>query len=56
MDRIVKKALENGVITFWFLSHPNSFRIAPPLTISENEIRESCKVILEAIEKSGNEH
>lgn len=46
---IVSKALELGVITFWFLSHPNSFRIAPPLTISEAEIRESCEVILQAI-------
>jgi len=54
VDKIVKKALDNGVITFWFLSHPNSFRIAPPLTISEDEIRESCKVILEAIENSGS--
>jgi acetylornithine/succinyldiaminopimelate/putrescine aminotransferase len=52
VDKIVKRALENGVITFWFLSHPNSFRIAPPLTISEDETRESCKVILEAIENS----
>lgn len=52
VDKIVKKALENGVITFWFLSHPNSFRIAPPLTITEDEIRESCKVILEAIESA----
>ncbi len=52
VDTIVKKALEKGVITFWFLSHPNSFRIAPPLTISEDEIRESCTIILEAIEST----
>jgi acetylornithine/succinyldiaminopimelate/putrescine aminotransferase len=49
---IVKKCLEDGVICFWFLSHPNSFRIAPPLTITENQIRESCQVILNAISAS----
>ncbi len=48
--KIVSYCLDKGVICFWFLSCPNSFRIAPPLTINEKEIRESCNVILEAIE------
>jgi len=52
VQRIVKDALENGVICFWFLSCPNSFRIAPPLTISESEVREACNVILKSIENS----
>ncbi|HZY82172.1 MAG TPA: aspartate aminotransferase family protein [Cyclobacteriaceae bacterium] len=52
VQRIVKAALDDGVIGFWFLSHPYSFRIAPPLTITDNEIRESCSIILKAIEKS----
>lgn len=52
VNRIVEYAKQAGVICYWFLSHPNSFRIAPPLTISEAQIRESCAVILEAIEKS----
>lgn len=52
VQRIVNAALEDGVIGFWFLSHPYSFRIAPPLTITDDEIRESCAVILKAIEKS----
>jgi acetylornithine/succinyldiaminopimelate/putrescine aminotransferase len=50
--KIVKCALEKGVVTFWFLSHPYSFRIAPPLTITQNEIHESCSLILQAIEAS----
>lgn len=41
----VKKAISNGLITDWFIFNTNSFRIAPPLTISENEIIESCKII-----------
>ncbi len=50
--RIVNQAKEEGVICYWFLSHPNSFRIAPPLTITEDEIQESCAIILKAIDKS----
>lgn len=52
VQRIVNAALNDGVVGFWFLSHPYSFRIAPPLTITDDEIRESCAVILKAIEKS----
>jgi acetylornithine/succinyldiaminopimelate/putrescine aminotransferase len=49
VSKIVHYTLEHGVICFWFLSHPNSFRIAPPLTIQIEEIKESCKIILKAI-------
>lgn len=42
---IVKKCEDRGVICYWFLSCPNSFRIAPPLNISENEIREAAEII-----------
>jgi acetylornithine/succinyldiaminopimelate/putrescine aminotransferase len=52
VNRIVLKARELGVICYWFLSHPNSFRIAPPLTITEKEIEESCEVILNAIDNT----
>ena len=49
---IVNSCKEMGVICYWFLSHPYSFRIAPPLTITEEEIRESCAVIINAINKN----
>lgn len=52
VNKIVEYAKQKGVICYWFLSHPNSFRIAPPLTITEEQIRESCEVVLEAIEMS----
>lgn len=52
VNRIVEYAKLKGVICYWFLSHPNSLRIAPPLTISENEIREACGIIKEAIQKT----
>ena len=52
VNHIVEYSRDHGVICYWFLSHPNSLRIAPPLTISIEEIKEACGVMLEAIEKS----
>jgi acetylornithine/succinyldiaminopimelate/putrescine aminotransferase len=47
---IIDKAIENGVITDWFLFCDNSMRIAPPLTITNEEIDFACDVILNAID------
>ena len=47
---VVEYCLTHGIITFWFLSCPWSFRIAPPLTISEEEIDEALGIIAQAIE------
>jgi acetylornithine/succinyldiaminopimelate/putrescine aminotransferase len=49
VEKVVKRCLEKGLISFWFLSHPYSFRLSPPLNISEEEIRKAGKIILEAI-------
>jgi acetylornithine/succinyldiaminopimelate/putrescine aminotransferase len=49
VSAIVKRCKASGVICYWFLSHPYSFRIAPPLTISEEQIKESCEIIVDAI-------
>jgi acetylornithine/succinyldiaminopimelate/putrescine aminotransferase len=49
VEKVVKKCLEKGLISFWFLSHPYSFRLSPPLNISEAEIRQAGKIILDAI-------
>jgi len=50
VKRIVDNALQMGAICFWFLSCPHSFRIAPPLSITEAEIKESCEILMKAIE------
>ncbi len=49
---IIDRAIELGVITDWFLFCDDSMRIAPPLTISETQIREASELILRAIEKA----
>ncbi|WP_323324773.1 aspartate aminotransferase family protein [Arcicella gelida] len=46
---IIDRAIEKGVVTDWFLFCDNSMRIAPPLIITEEEIRKACKVILESV-------
>ena len=50
--KLVHSCLDKGIISFWFLSHPNSFRLSPPLIISENEIEKACELIYEAIDES----
>ncbi|MDC1369724.1 aspartate aminotransferase family protein [Cyclobacteriaceae bacterium] len=50
LKRIIDRALEAGIITDWFLFCNNSMRIAPPLTISEIEIKEVCQTLLKSIE------
>ncbi|MDX2360517.1 MAG: aspartate aminotransferase family protein [Crocinitomicaceae bacterium] len=52
VEKVVKKCLEKGVISFWFLSHPHSFRLSPPLNISEDEIRKAAKIIKASIQET----
>jgi acetylornithine/succinyldiaminopimelate/putrescine aminotransferase len=47
--KIIDRCIENGIIVDWFLHCSNSMRIAPPLIITEEEIRKACTVIIEAI-------
>ena len=48
---IIDRAISLGVITDWFLFCDDSMRIAPPLVITEPEIREACRIILQAIQE-----
>lgn len=50
VQRVVMGCLERGVLGFWFLSCPTAFRIAPPLCITEELVREACEVILQELE------
>ncbi|MBI3502868.1 MAG: aspartate aminotransferase family protein [Bacteroidetes bacterium] len=48
--KIISKCIENGVITDWFLFRADAMRIAPPIIISEKEIKLACEIILRSIE------
>lgn len=47
--KVVEECLKKGVLTFWFLSHPYSFRLSPPLTISKDEAIHAIEVIKSVI-------
>lgn len=47
---IIDRCIEKGILTDWFLFAPHCMRIAPPLIITEEEIRHACSVILSCIE------
>ena len=49
--KLVEGCLENGLILFYLLFEPKAVRITPPLTISENEIKKGCKIILSELDK-----
>lgn len=51
--RIIDGCIENGVLTDWFLFASNCLRISPPLTISEQQIRTACEIILKAVTRAG---
>jgi 4-aminobutyrate aminotransferase-like enzyme len=44
--------MEKGLITFWFLSHPYSFRLSPPLNITDEELTKAADLILAAMEET----
>ena len=52
VQKIIQKSMELGLITDWFLFCDDAIRIAPPLIITEAQIREACGILLEAIEGS----
>lgn len=50
VQNVVQGCLHDGLIAFWFLSCPEAFRLAPPLTITEEEIREACQKIIRVLD------
>ncbi len=51
VNGVIKECLKNGLITDWFLFNPEAIRIAPPLTITKEEIKTAAHILLAAIDK-----
>ena len=49
VQRIIRNCIEIGLVTDWFLFNDKCLRIAPPLTISEDEILQACEMINKAM-------
>jgi acetylornithine/succinyldiaminopimelate/putrescine aminotransferase len=50
--KIIRRCIDNGLITDWFLFAPECLRIAPPLSISEDELINVCEVIKKSINQA----
>ena len=46
---VAKRCMEKGLVVFWQLYRNEYLRISPPLTLSLDEIREGCGIILEVL-------
>ena len=46
---VVVNCLDKGLIGFWFLSTPTAFRLSPPLSITEEEIKKAGEIILDSL-------
>lgn len=51
--QIIDECISQGVLTDWFLFAADCLRISPPLCITEEQIRQTCAVIIAAIDKCG---
>lgn len=50
-ERILPLLIEEGIMSDWFLFDENSFRIAPPLSITDEEIIYSASLIAAALDR-----
>ena len=50
VSNIIHDSMEMGLITDWFLFCDRAIRIAPPLNITEDQIRDACNLLLKAID------
>jgi len=50
VEKVNKLCAAEGLIIDWFLHCETALRIAPPLIISEEEIRKACQIILQVLD------
>ena len=48
-NKVILKCKEKGLVLFWLMFEGKAIRITPPLTISEDEIKEGCAILIEAL-------
>ncbi|MBE37745.1 MAG: aspartate aminotransferase family protein [Flavobacteriales bacterium] len=49
-QKIVRKLLQKGIITFYFLFNRKNIRISPPLNIKNKDIMKACKIIKKTLD------
>ncbi len=48
-NQVILRCKDRGLILFWLLFEGRAIRITPPLTISQEEIKEGCQILLEVM-------
>lgn len=51
VQRVIACCMEQGVLIDWFLFNEKALRIAPPLIITQGEIKKVCGIIVEALNR-----
>lgn len=46
---VINQCVKNGLIADWFMFKPEGLRIAPPLIITDEELQQVCKTIVQSI-------
>ncbi len=49
-NKLVLQAQDKGLILFWLLFETRAVRITPPLTISKEELKEGCGIVIELLD------
>ena len=50
-SEVILTCQEEGLLLFWLLFETKAVRITPPLTISETEIKDGCRILLNVLDK-----
>ncbi|WP_026903972.1 aspartate aminotransferase family protein [Pedobacter glucosidilyticus] len=51
VEQVSSKCIEKGIIIDWFLHCDTAMRIAPPLIITNEQIKTACEIILQVIDE-----
>src|SRR5690606_34649897 len=55
-NHVIIEAAKRGLILFWLLFEGKAIRITPPLTISDEERKHGCAIIIELLEEWRNKN
>jgi acetylornithine/succinyldiaminopimelate/putrescine aminotransferase len=56
LKHVVNYTIENGALIDYFLFNSTSFRLVPPLIISDEQINEGCKILLKAMDYADSKY
>jgi acetylornithine/succinyldiaminopimelate/putrescine aminotransferase len=55
-NEVILRCHKKGLVLFWLLFEGKAIRITPPLTISNEEIKEGCQIMLETLNEVQQEY